>query len=105
MAAMATAPWSRVTVSPLDRVARTGLLGRVETSPTLQLIGWSLGLSSVAVGGSLAGNDSMLPSSAPPGATPPVYAVSAVRKLPLASDRTTRSCGRFGPASDGTTVA
>src|SRR4051794_13641336 len=66
MAAIATAPWSSSTLSPLARVAGIGLLARSDTSPTLTVTGLSSGLSSYAVAGSLAGNDSTLASSAPP---------------------------------------
>src|SRR5689334_24395480 len=123
MAAIATAPWSSSTLSPLARVAGTGLLGRSETSPTLTVTGLSPGLSSYAVAGSDAGNDSTLASSALPlpavpaggscGGTPtcsleagpvPVESVSDVRNIALASVRGTRSWGRVGAASDGTTV-
>src|SRR5688572_19661932 len=65
MAAIATAPWSSSTRSPLARVAGTGLLARSLTSPTLTVTGLSSGLSSNAVAGSDAGNDSTLASSAP----------------------------------------
>ena len=69
IAAIATAPWSRVTRSPVDSFATTGLLGRSPTGPTLTLTGWSLGLLSDGEGGSEAGNDSRLASSMPPSVT------------------------------------
>src|SRR3954466_11860431 len=55
VSAMVTAPWSNSTVSPVDSVARTGLLGRPETSPTTADTGWSAGSSWVAAGGARAG--------------------------------------------------
>ena len=55
------------------------------------------------VGGSLAGNDSAAASSYPVSASPPVYSSSSERKSSAALESATRSCGRFGPASEGST--
>src|SRR3954454_3718757 len=52
MPAIFRARWSSSPASPVDSVARPGLLGRPETSPTIAETGWSAGSSCVAAGGS-----------------------------------------------------
>ena len=63
----------------------------------------------VYAGGSEAGNDSASNSIVSPSAASPsspsagMKSCSAIRNAACASLSATRSCGRFGPASDGTT--
>src|SRR5208283_3276228 len=86
MAAITTDPWSMVTVVPSSSVAWVALDGLPAGSSAI---------------GSEAGKVSATPSSC---SDPGTYAVTASRKAFLASERATRSCGRFGPAIDGTMV-
>src|SRR4051812_11921266 len=104
IAATTTAPWSTSSSSP-SSVNRAGLLARPPDCFAGAPAGWSCAPSWLTAGGSLAGNDSFEPSFAEfPFPLSLTYAVSALRKLSLALLSATRSCGRFGPASDGSTV-
>src|SRR5690348_7128400 len=86
MAAITTEPWSTVVCVPSSSVTRTG--------------DEALG-SGVFEKGSEAGNVPAMPLSRLGSDT---NAPSASRNDVFASASATRSCGRLGPASDGTTV-
>src|ERR1035441_6460892 len=86
MAAMATEPSSAEVFVPLSRVTCTGAEGRPDGSSAT---------------GSEAGNVPLSPFSRP---GPETYAPGAARHAGIASASAPRSCGRFGPAIDGTTV-
>ena len=113
MAAMPTAPWSISKLLPSASRTCCGLLGRSPMSPTFEHpTGWSASASASvwlapADTGSDAGNDSALASSTLPagiGSLPLAYSVSTALKECFATSSGTRSCGRLGPASDGTIV-
>ncbi len=107
IAAMTTWPWSSSVSVPSASVSGTISETRSATCappvPAPAGSGWrSWDESPLVAGGSDAGNDSSDPSSASvcAGST---RSSSASRNEPLDSVSETRSCGRFGPASDGTT--
>src|SRR6186713_636175 len=109
IAAIVTAPWSSTNSLPSSSFTSTGVLGRPSGSVTADGLpeGGSEPLSPWYDGGSLAGKDSADASSYPfssPFSCSATYWPSTERKLSFASDRAIRSCGRFGPAIDGTTV-
>src|SRR6478736_4666014 len=96
--AIATMPWS--SSWPPASATVTGREDRVEPSPVRAGAEPPLaGLS--GVGGSLAGKLSPRTSSPSRCST---YSGSTLRKDVLASVSAMRSCGRFGPAMEGTTV-
>src|ERR1700733_2337631 len=100
IAAITTDPWSTDVVVPSSSVTSTGADAR-----TLAFAGCSAGSRVTTpffsgVNGSDAGNVSAISSSRLSSWT---YAPRACRNESLASVSATRSCGRFGPASDGTT--
>src|SRR6185312_6562623 len=105
IAAITTAPWSSSTVWPLSRVALTGRRGR-EGRPVSwpNVAGRSPTRLPVTAMGSEAGNDSAPAWSSPVGGPAGAYWPSAVRNARGALASGIRSCGRFGPAIDGTTV-
>ncbi len=109
MAAITTAPWSISKLGPSSRVTEAGLRGRSEAGLERCGCGRSSSVRPwVGVGASLAGNDSAEDSSVDPfGAESPSSTKSAraERKDSRASVTATRSCGRLGPAREGTTVA
>jgi hypothetical protein len=124
IAAITTWPWSSSVSVPLSSVSETAVsLRSAVTMPTWSWPLCELGgvLASSPAGGSLAGNDPADGSSSESssfGGTPdlrsesvspssmssPRSSASASRNAACASDSETRSCGRFGPASDGSTV-
>src|SRR5215472_11266736 len=87
IAAMTTEPWSTLVCVPSSRVTGVRADGRPSNPPDT---------------GSEAGNVAAIPLSRLGEDT---YEPSASRNEAFASVSATRSCGRFGPASDGTTVA
>src|SRR5580704_5465221 len=102
IAAMTTDPWSTDVVVPSSSVTSTG----ADTRP-LAFAGCSATSCSTTpffsgVNGSDAGNVSAISSYRLSSGT---YEPRACLNESLASVSATRSCGRFGPASDGTTVA
>ena len=114
IAAITTCPWSSSVSVPSSSVSatacstRSATCTRVPSSPGREL-SWPEPLP-LWPGGSEAGKDSSTSSST--SVPPPAWASgsgsgrmssSAPRKADLASVSETRSCGRFGPASDGTT--
>src|SRR5215472_647186 len=86
MAAITTEPWSTVVFVPSSSVTLAGADARPPKS---------------AATGSDAGKVAATPLSKLDACT---YEPSASRNEFFASASATRSCGRFGPASDGTTV-
>ncbi len=102
MAAMTTEPWSTVVFVPSSSVTSVGVYGRPAGCPagsTDGLESWPFSRS--GANGSEAGKVSAISPSSLSSST---YEPSAARKAVLASASATRSCGRFGPASDGTMV-
>jgi hypothetical protein len=110
IAAIATAPWSSSNSAP-SSVTVTGLLGRPSAPSAAEWNTCGLPLpfspSCTAIG-SLAGKVSSIASSTDDVAsTSPcvTYALSDWRNAALPLTSSIRSCGRFGPAMDGTIVA
>ena len=123
IAAITTCPWSTVNVSP-SRSTVTAARGRSATSPPPCRGRWAGGsgapmplAAAPADGGSLAGNDWADAASGLAGRTcngswsnPPGRRAGGIdegrasRKAALPSASDTRSCGREGPAIDGSTV-
>src|SRR4051794_24706047 len=104
IAATTTAPWSSSKSSP-STDTRAGLLARSPDCVVGAPAGSSCAPSELTAGGSLAGTDSFDASLALlPLPLSFTYDFSAWRKLSFALSSDTRSCGRLGPASDGTTV-
>ena len=107
MAAMTTAPWSSSNSVPSASFTRAGFDGRPSSvGRALGTAGASAAVSRDAAGGSLAGKLSFDDSSTLPLAfsSSSTYVPRAERNASLADLSGTRSCGRFGPASDGSTV-
>src|SRR5882672_12668242 len=99
IAAIATAPWSMTHGVPSVRVTGVGC----EVRPFEPTAAEGTVADSLKLGTSEAGKDSSSASSCE-SCTEDVYAPSAVRNIDLALLSGTRSCGRFGPASEGSTV-
>src|SRR6266542_2581579 len=91
IAAMTTPPWSSSKVVPSARV--TGVSCWARPGPLARALD---------AGASEAGKLSTISSSSAPSAL--TYPGRVARKAALASLSDTRSCGRRGPAIDGTTV-
>src|SRR5690625_1034473 len=87
IAAITTAPWSTSVLVPSARVTSTGLCGR---SPL-----------ALCAGEAEAGKDSSTDSST----TSSTYSRTSSRQVCWARESAMRSCGRLGPAIDGTTSA
>ena len=110
IAAMTTSPWSRLDGAP-SSTSSAGSLGHSRTASSLSAASWysrggsSRGIRALIATGSLAGKESSEASSRPPW-------MASSCEWPANSPRTTRwavasgirSCGRFGPATEGTTV-
>src|SRR5882757_2564756 len=99
IAAIATAPWSITHDVPSASVTGVGC----EVRPFEPAAADGTVAVSLKLGASEAGNDSSSASSCA-SCTDDVYAPSAARNIGLAAFSGTRSCGRFGPASEGSTV-
>ena len=108
IAAITTWPWSSSVSVPSPSVSGTDADTRSATctppvSAPADGSGWASWAESPFVpGGSDAGNDSSDCSSASV-CGPGIMSSSAIRNDALDSVSETRSCGRFGPASEGTT--
>ena len=105
MAAITTAPWSSSNSVPSSSTTATCLWpGSFAVPLGRPLAEWSKPIA----GGSEAGNDSATVSSSVVRTDglrfPLVNSPSDPRNADLASDSGTRSCGRRGPAIDGTTL-
>src|SRR5437588_12313376 len=96
IAAIATAPWSSTTSVPSARATGVGC----DVRPLAPAAAEGTVADSLKLGTSEAGNDSSSASSCA-SCTDDVYAPSASRNIGLALLSGTRSCGRFGPASEG----
>ena len=110
IAAITTWPWSSSVSVPSASVTCEGASTRSATcAPPVPAPGSSCAwLGSwwcvpLVAGASEAGNDSWLDSSSPFSCSSGRKPSSAIRNDALDSVSETRSCGRFGPASDGTT--
>src|SRR5690349_5430904 len=103
IAAIVTTPWSISNEVPSDSVTGVGRCGRSPLRRTA--CGTSPAPLWEMAGESEAGNDSADASSAGPSMHSSVtYVRTAARQADLASASGMRSCGRLGPAIDGTTV-
>ena len=104
IAAITTSPWSRSNSSPLAIATgegleiRSGMPSRVDTCSGLRSA-----VCPPGVGASEAGKDSR-PASLALEDTSPVHFGRTSRRPFWARVSGTRSCGRVGPASEGTTV-
>ncbi len=109
IAAITTWPWSSSVSVPSASVSGTAFSVRSATCTRVPSVAgsessWPSPLP-LWPGGSEAGKDSSTSSSTPWNSTGSgSRSSSAPRKAALASVSDTRSCGRFGPASDGTTL-
>src|SRR6476646_4979827 len=99
--AIATMPWSISTSCPPARVTLTGREERADPSPVWAGAPLASSWLLSGVGGSLAGK--LSPRTSSPWRCE-TYSGSTLRKEVLASVSAMRSCGRFGPAIEGTTV-
>ena len=109
MAAMTTWPWSRSKDAPSAVVTGTLATGRDDDSgvDSVDAVGSGSPVPatlSAGATGSDAGND-CADAASTAWASDGSDSVSAARNIGFDSVSGTRSCGRFGPASDGVTVA
>ena len=109
IAAITTDPWSMLALVPSSKVTSVGSEGHPWASAKVHdCLGWSVRWSPVTATGSLAGKDSADASSRPVGPVLGdgcVWSASRQRMSCCADVNEIRSCGRVGPAIDGSMVA